>query len=203
METNEELIAHLRRSGVLRSERIADALHAIDRRGFVPRELAAAAYEDQPLPIGEGQTISQPTTVVFMLELLDAQRGQRVLDVGSGSGWTTALLAHLVGDKGDVTGVERVPHLVELGQRRLRELAIENATIRAATDALGDPLHAPFGRILVSASARTLPQPLVGQLAPGGILVTPIGSSVWRIVKTARRTLTEEYPGFAFVPLHH
>ena len=223
----ESLLHHLEKMGVLRTPRLMETFWVVDRAYFVPQELREGAYEDYPLPIGYGATISQPTTVVFMLEKLDVQPGQRVLDVGSGSGWTTALLAHLVGAQGKVIGLEIVPELVALGQKNLcqfyadvlENISIELPEIKAAKKGVvGLHEEAPFDRILVSAAAKKVPEELIDQLQLDGILVLPVGKqltspletfnrkehpqSLFRIHKKSDGTLeTEEYPGFVFVPL--
>jgi len=149
-----------------------------------------------------GQTISQPTTVAIMLELLHPKHGNKILDIGSGSGWTTALLACAVGDEGYVEGVERIPSLVEYGRHSLKRAHIDNASIDFADpNVLGKPEHL-YDRILVSASANELPSELLKQLKPGGTLVIPILESVWRITKDKSGILHHyELPGFRFVPL--
>ena len=160
------------------------------------------AYKDYPLPIGYGQTISQPFTVTFMLELLAPQKGDKVLDVGSGSGWTTALLAVLVGEKGKVFGVEKIPELVEFGQENLAKYNFANAKIIQAGAELGLPSEAPFDRILVSAAADEIPKSLVSQLKTPGILVLPVKDTIIQIKKTATGEIFQRvFPGFAFVPL--
>ncbi|MGZ5208473.1 MAG: hypothetical protein ACXWB0_05575 [Sulfuricurvum sp.] len=122
MNTNQELIDHLIASGVLYSPAAIEAFWRCGRNLFVPEELYENTYGDYPLSIGMGQTISQPTTVAIMLELLNPQKGNKVLDIGSGSGWTTALLASIVGKDGFVEGVERVPFLVEYGKLKGKNL---------------------------------------------------------------------------------
>lgn len=189
-------------SGTLRTPAIIAAFHAIDRADFVRPEHRRFAYSDEPLPIGSEQTISQPTTVAIMLELLAPHTGDRVLDVGSGSGWTTALLAHIVGNTGIVYGTERIPDLVHFGAENLARYRFPHTSIVPAGATLGLPERAPFDRILVSAAADELPQELITQLAPGGTLVLPIKTSVWCIKKQSDGSLEAfEYPGFAFVPL--
>lgn len=154
------------------------------------------------VPIGYGQTISQPTTVEMMLAWLDAQPGDKVLDVGSGSGWTTALLSDIVGPKGKVYAVELVPELVDFGRNNAQRAAVSNAKFFQAGDSYGLPKHGPFNKILVSAAADSLPIDLVNQLHPGGKLVIPVRHSILEIFKNAKgKTRTIEHPGFVFVPL--
>lgn len=202
MSENRRFVDTLIRTGVLRSPNLVEAFLRCDRILFVPEELRQEAYGDYPLPIGGGQTISQPTTVAIMLELLHPSSTDRVLDIGSGSGWTTALLASAVGEKGFVEGIERVAYLVDYGRATLRASRIPNASIDLADPAvLGKPHHR-YDRILVSASAPRFPRELLDQLKPGGILVIPIRESLWRITKNDDGTTGMfELPGFRFVPL--
>jgi protein-L-isoaspartate(D-aspartate) O-methyltransferase len=180
-------------------------MDAVPRRGFLPRAQRRHDARDVPLPIGYGQTNSQPTTVRQMLELLDVQPGDRVLDVGAGSGWTTALLAWLTGPTGSVTGVERVPELVEFGAANLTGAGMPWASIRAAhAGALGLPDKGPYDRILVSAQAHALPEELVAQLAPGGVMVAPVAGRMLRIRDQPEADggpVIEEYGWYRFVPL--
>lgn len=202
MQTHQKLIDSMIASGVLYSPRLIKAFHRCNRMYFVPDELQSETYGDYPLSIGMGQTISQPTTVAIMLELLRPQSGHKVLDIGSGSGWTTALLALAVEPNGFVEGLERVPSLVEYGRNSLKRVRITNASIDFADpDALGKPGH-HYDRILVSASADKLPKILLEQLNSGGILVIPILGSIWRFIKKENKEITsQELPGFRFVPL--
>lgn len=202
MRDNDELIRHLRRAGVLRTKLIADAFQKIDRVDFVKDDFKNEAYADYPLPIGFNQTISQPTTVAFMLELLQPKTGNKILDVGSGSGWTTALLAQIVGQKGQVIGIEKIPELAEFGQENLKKYPFSNAQILPAVKTVGLAKEAPFDKILVSASAKNLPQELIKQLRNRSALVIPISTSIYKITKDKQGKLSsKEYPGFVFVPL--
>lgn len=178
------------------------AFAAVPRSGFLPPNMVESASLDMPLPIGFGQTNSQPTTVALMLEWLDVQPGDKVLDVGSGSGWTSALLSHLTGRKGQVHAVEIVPELVEFGYDNCRNLGSKNVHFHQAGKAYGWPDKAPYDRILVSAAAGTMPPELLGQLKPGGRLVIPVKSTIYIIDKDERGEISQrEQPGFVFVPL--
>lgn len=200
--TNKEMVEDLKKQGVLKTSEIIDAFLKIDRKKFLKPEQYGHAYDDSPLPTLSGQTISQPYTVAFMLELLKPKKGQNVLDVGSGSGWTTALLSELVGNKGEVTGTEIVPSLVELGRENIGKFKHLNAKIeQAVRNELGKKGEM-FDRILVSASALEMPDELVNQLKPGGVMVIPVGENIVMLEKTSDEKInTKEYPGFVFVPL--
>lgn len=202
MYTNSNLVRDIEREGALHTPRLVAAFKAIDRKNFVLPEYAHEAYADKPLPIGAEQTISQPYTVAFMLELLESRVGNRVLDIGSGSCYTTALLAHVVGPAGKVFGIERIPELVAFGARNLAKYDFANAVSLQAGGELGLSAEAPFDRILVSASAEELPLALLEQLRVGGLLVICVRHEIWKVTKTGEQDCSiEKYPGFAFVPL--
>lgn len=157
---------------------------------------------DIALPIGYGQTNSQPYTVRLMFDWLDPQPGDVALDVGSGSGWTTALLAYLLGPRGHVHAMEIVPDLVEFGQHNCERHGITNVTFHQASEGYGLPEYAPFDRILVSASAQNVPEELKNELKPGGKLVIPVGHDILEISKTPDGHYpTKIHSGFIFVPL--
>jgi protein-L-isoaspartate(D-aspartate) O-methyltransferase len=181
---------------------VESAFRNVPRTNFLPPDNAGNADMNMPLPIGFGQTNSQPETVQLMLEWLDVEVGNEVLDVGSGSGWTSALLAHLTGPKGHVTAVEIVPELVEFGHQNCIRLGIRNVSFHEAQKHIGWPDTAPYDRILVSAAASNLPTELIDQLRPSGRLVIPIRDSIWVIEKDAQGAVSQtEKPGFVFVPL--
>ena len=184
MTSNLELVDYLVESGVLKTTRLIETFQKIDRADFAPREYRNEAYEDHPLPIGFGQTISQPWTVAFMLELLAPEAGERVLDVGCGSGYTTALLARAVGERGEVFGVEVMPQLVEFARSNLSKYDPPWAAVFPASDHLGLSEKAPFNKILVSAAARQFPSELLDQLALGGRLVVPVQNSIVKADKS-------------------
>ncbi len=178
------------------------AFAAHPRTGFLPPEQRAHADYDGPLPIGHGQTNSQPRTVAAMLRLLDVGWGMRVLDVGAGSGWTTALLAHLVGPRGQVLGVELIPELARWGAANLAGASHPWASIVTATPGvLGLPEQGPFDRILVSAEPDELPQSLVDQLRDGGVMVIPVAGEMLRVVRRGAETEITRHGGYRFVPL--
>ncbi|MDR7253288.1 protein-L-isoaspartate(D-aspartate) O-methyltransferase [Nocardioides sp. BE266] len=176
------------------------AFAAHPRAGFLPRAVRRRASYDGPLQIAAGQTNSQPRTVADMLRLLDVHPGQRVLDVGSGSGWTTALLAHLVGPTGEVHGVELEPELVAFGSTNLAATGQPWASISVATPGvLGDPSGAPYDRILVSAEPAELPQDLVDQLGEEGRMVIPVAGTMLLVTNPGARV--SEHGWYRFVPL--
>jgi protein-L-isoaspartate(D-aspartate) O-methyltransferase len=183
-------------------DRVAAAFEAVPRAGFLPVSERDRAGEDGPLPIGHGQTNSQPRTVAAMLRLLDVRAGQRVLDVGAGSGWTTALLAHLAGPAGEVVGVELEPDLVRWGGGNLAATGAHWARIQqAAPGVLGTPGTAPYDRILVSAAARELPAALLDQLADPGRLVLPVDGTMTLVVRAEGHDEVSRHGGYRFVPL--
>ena len=203
MHSQEALIESMIQKGVLRTPRIIETFRQVDRALFVPPELRAYTYEDRPLPIGEGQTISQPSTVAFMLELLQPKEGEEILDIGSGSGWTTALLCSIVGKSGKVIGLERIDELVRFGKDNFGKLFgnRDNCSIEKAGEFLGIP-GKQFDAILVSAAADHLPVELIEQLKVGGRLVVPVNNSIYLIEKLDNNKIKkQEFFGFSFVPL--
>lgn len=182
---------------------VSAAFAATPREGFLPPEQTARAAYDGPLDIGHAQTSSQPRTVEAMLRLLEVAPGHRVLDVGSGSGWTTALLAHLTGAEGRVTGVELEPDLVAWGAANLAAAARPWAEIRqAAGGILGLPDLAPYDRILVSAEPPELPDELVAQLGHDGRMVIPVAGTMLVVARRgADEVAVTAHGSYRFVPL--
>ena len=204
MDERSLLIKKMEKMEILKSPSIKEALFAIDRKDFVLPKYGKYAYSDRPLPIGEDQTISQPSTVVFMLELLTVEKGHCVLDCGSGSGWTTALLSHLVGPKGEVIAMELLHSLKTFGEKNYEKTVYQNAVFIHGNAAKGYPKKAPFDRILISAGASAVPSTLLSQLAIGGKLIIPLRDSRGNLLLLEKLGEDEYrrnyYPGFAFVP---
>lgn len=184
------------------SDPVGEAFAATPRAQFLPRRLRRRAEYDGPLPIGAGQTCSQPRTVEDMLRLLDVQPGDHVLDVGCGSGWTTALLAHLVGPEGRVDGVEVVPELVEAGAAHVAATGRTWAHVHPAVPGvLGLPALAPYARVLVSADGGRVPDELVAQLDVPGRMVLPAAGRMVVVDRTPEGVRTTRLGAYRFVPL--
>ena len=199
------LIQQLIAEGYLKTPAIINAFKKIKRQDFLPDKLKAEAGANAPLPVGFDQTNSQPLTVAFMLELLQPNQGDKALDIGSGSGWTSALLAEIVGEKGKVYAIERIPELVDFAKSNVAKYKFKNLELNCADGAKGYNQEAPYDKILASAAAEEIPLAWKKQIKVGGIIVAPVGNSIWRLVKklSPRGFVFEEteYPGFIFVPL--
>lgn len=211
------LIDDLIEGGWLKDDRIISAFTKIKRVDFVTPGMEELSQLNEALPIGFGQTISQPLVVGFMIELLDPREGEKILDVGSGSGWTTALLSELVGEMGKVVAVEIIPELKTFGETNVRKYDFVERGIAqfiCGDGSKGCKKQAPFDKILASASIRSvkvdeagaregkeIPPEWKNQLKIGGRIVTPIDSSIWLFIKKSETEFEKtEYPGFVFVP---
>ncbi len=198
MDSNKKMTEYLISVGVLKTKRIINAFLNIDRLDFVKSEDIKEAYENHPLSIGYGSTISQPYTVAFMLELLQPENSDDILDVGCGSGWTTALLG-FIADKGSVTGVEIIKELIEFGKNNLKKYNFKNATIVHGDKFLSKDER--YDKILVSAAAREMPDELISIMKDNARMVIPVNSSIFLAEKRNDRLFFDKYYGFAFVPL--
>ena len=204
-ERMSQLVNSLIKEGWLKTPRIIEAFLKIKREDFLPKDIKDLAEVNEALPIGFGQTISQPLVVAFMLELLQPREGEKILDIGSGSGWTSALLGEMVGKKGKVIAIEIIPELKEFGEKNVAKYNfIEKGIVQfvCADGSKGWEKEAPFDKILVSAEAKTLYLAWREQLKIGGRIVVPIENSIWLFEKKSENNFeSKEYPGFVFVPL--
>ena len=197
------MIARLRDHYGIRDARVLEALRNVPRHFFVPEALQSRAYGDHALPISANQTISQPFIVARMTELLELDANSRVLEIGAGSGYQTAVLAQIAAQ---VYAIERIAALAREAQARIRELGIYNATVKCFDGTLGWAANAPYDGILVAAGGPGIPEPLITQLKVGGRLVVPVGESrdsqrLIRVIKTEQGRREEDHGGCAFVPL--
>jgi protein-L-isoaspartate(D-aspartate) O-methyltransferase len=210
----EGLVESLIRRGILRSPNVIRALRLVPRHFFLPEEVKSHAAVDSPLPIGSGQTASAPHMIAIMNEALELEVGQKVLEVGAGSGWHASTVAEIVAPSdvpkekwGRVYTIERIPELAEFAVGNIAEAGYgDRVTIIHRDGSLGYPEEAPYQRILVTAAAPSVPQPLVEQLEDGGILVVPVGGiqfyqTLVRIRKKEGKIIEENLGGVAFVPL--
>ncbi len=200
----ERMVARQIAARGVRSERVLAAMRAVPRERFVPRRQEALAYEDSPLPIGDGQTISQPYIVAYMVEGLDLKGGEKVLEIGTGSGYAAAVLAEM---GCEVYTIERLDSLATTAAAVLQELGYTKAHVRHGDGTLGWPEEAPFDGIVVAAAAPDVPEPLKVQLKIGGHLVLPVGRGVGfqmleRITRISETEfVTEDLTAVRFVPL--
>lgn len=189
----------------LKTPEIIEAFRKINREDFLPKSIKELADFNGALSIGRGQTISQPLVVAFMLELLRPEKGNKILDIGSGSGWTTALLSEIVGENGKVIALEIIQELKEFGEKNVSKYNFINkgiAEFLCQDGSEGCKDQAPYDRILVSASAQTFPERLKEQVKTEGRIVLPIKNSIWLFEKiNEKEFFKKEYPGFSFVPL--
>ncbi len=192
---------HLKARGI-KDKKVLKAMKEVPREIFIPGNLASRAYNDNPLPIGEGQTISQPYMVAMMTEKLLLTGKEKVLEIGTGSGYQTAIMAHLAGH---VYTIERIPELTEKAEINLQKLDITNVSLFTGDGTCGWKEHAPYDRIIVTAGAPSIPDPLIKQLANNGLLVIPVGNSYMQVLKIVKKIKNkikiENSTGCVFVKL--
>ncbi|MCA9389878.1 protein-L-isoaspartate(D-aspartate) O-methyltransferase [candidate division WWE3 bacterium] len=201
MQERQHLVQTLREEGIT-NERILNAFATVPRHEFVPEDQKALSYQNSPLPIGYEQTISQPYTIAFMMDLLDPQPGDTVFEIGTGSGYQAALLSKLVKH---VYTIERIPELSKQARTDIERLFLENVTVMEGDGTCGYQDQAPFDGIIVTAGAPQVPTQLTNQLTNGRRLVIPEGScwnhELLKITREGAQLNQESYPGFMFVPL--
>lgn len=204
LPSNDELVKYLLTTGALSTPRITKAFLMVDRAEFVTASLQAQAYDDNPLPIGLGQTISQPSTVAFMLELLQPRLNDKILEVGAGSGYVAALLSKIVGKSGLVVAMERHRELTRQIKDNIARYNFKQLKILTADGSKGNQQYAPYDKIIISAAAAEMPKEIMEQLAPKGRMVVPVGrelQSMTLIERQGDKLVQRSFPGFIFVPL--
>src|SRR5437868_14643940 len=197
------MVERLRDHYRIRDPRVLEAMLEVPRHLFVPEALQGRAYGDHALPINASQTISQPYIVARMTELLEADKSSRVLEIGAGSGYQTAVLARVAGQ---LYSIERIAELAREAQTRIRGLGIYNATVKCFDGTLGWAAHAPYDAVLVAAGGPDVPEPLLAQLKIAGRLVIPVGDTrtaqrLVRVIRTEKGYTREDHGACAFVPL--
>ncbi len=198
----DKLLNYWKSDKIITDKRILRAFKSVDRRKFVPSYLRLYAYDDKPLPIGEGQTISQPTTVAIMVQALEPRLGDKILEVGAGSGYEAAILSKCVGKNGKVITIEYLKSIYKMAKKNLKEYS--NVEVVLGDGSKGYEKEAPYDRIIVSAASPTIPKPLLSQLKDGGIMVIPVGEFIqemYKITKKDGKIKKESLGEFRFVEL--
>lgn len=199
-----DLIIYLKNSKFLTDEKVESALQNIPRHEFVPESELEYAYDNEPLPIMKNQTISQPGVVTRMTEWLDIKNGQNILEIGTGSGWQSAILSYLVGS-GTIYSIERHPELVKFAQENLKKLKIDNVHVILGDGTLGYSQASPYDRIIITAACTEIPLPLLDQLSENGLIIAPVGGSSQSLVllqKTSKGIVEiKNQSKYVFVPL--
>ncbi len=202
MKEREKLIDGLIQRGYLSTSRVIKAMRTIPREIFVPEWEKEHAYLDTPLEIGKGQTISAPHMVAIMCEALDLNEGQKILEIGSGSGYHAAIVSKIIG-RGKIYSIERFHSLVKKAKENLNEAGIKNVMIIEGDGSIGLPKYSPYDRIYVTCAAPSIPQPLIDQLKKGGKLLIPVGEVFSRLILLEKneKIRKKDLGGCAFVPL--
>jgi protein-L-isoaspartate(D-aspartate) O-methyltransferase len=204
-KSKKRLIDYWQSSGIIKDKKIIGAFKAIPREKFIMDEHLSEAYGDYPLPIGRGQTISQPTTVMLMTEALELKEGDKVLEVGAGSGYQAAIISKIIGKKGKVITTEIIPELAEFADKNIKKLKIRNVKIINCDGSQGYKEEAPYDRIMVTAACPEIPKPLIQQLKENGIIIAPVGNllgqQMIKGIKKSGKLETKPLGYFMFVPL--
>lgn len=200
----EKLITELKLEGI-KDEKVLEAFSKIPRHLFVPEEMINESYLNIALPIGNNQTISQPYTIAVMLEALELEEGDKVLEVGTGSGYNAALIGHIIGKKGKLFTTEIVPELAEKSRKKISEIGLKNVEVVVSDGSLGYEKEKPYQKIIVTAACRELPPLLISQLKNKGILVAPVGhlyeQEMLKVKKIGKKLDIKKLGYFVFVPL--
>lgn len=203
-DQRERLVEKLKIEGHIKTKAVEKAFLETPRELFVPEKLKGYAYVDSPLEIGNGQTISAPHMVAIMCEALDLKKGQKILEIGAGSGYHAAIVSKLIGDKGHVYTIERFPSLADNAKKNLEKVGIKNVTVEMGDGSEGLPKYAPYDSIYVTCAAPCIPQPLVEQLKDPGKLLIPVGQFISKlelVEKKNKKIIEKDLGGCAFVPL--
>lgn len=201
------LVEKLEDYGYIKTEKVRNAMLKVPREEFIPPENRQHAYKDQPLPIGEGQTISAPHMVAMICETLELQEGMKILEIGAGFGYNAAVVAELIGPEGHLFTTERIESLAQMAEENLKRTGYDNVTVLHIDGTKGFKEEAPFDRIYATASAPKVPEPLKDQLKIGGRLLTPIGPQAYLqelvciIRKDQHKFRSHKLGGVAFVPM--
>tara|TARA_Y100000310_G_C20447518_1_gene699135 strand:- start:197 stop:835 length:639 start_codon:yes stop_codon:yes gene_type:complete len=203
MDAKQELLERWELMGL--DEGILNAFDQIPRENFVPTSLREQAYNDHPLPTLRNQSISQPTTIMIMLQALELREGDKVFELGSGGGYQAALLSKIVGERGKVISTDVIPELVQISRKNIGSLGIKNVQIEEADGGHGFPEEAPFDKIIITAACPTIPQPIIDQLKEGGIVLAPVGDlesqTMIKGTKDKGKLELEFIGSFRFVPM--
>ncbi|MBI2657280.1 protein-L-isoaspartate O-methyltransferase [Candidatus Woesearchaeota archaeon] len=200
----QKLIGYWISSGIVKDKKVIEAFKKIPRERFIKGN-AEEAYADCPLSIGQGQTISQPTTVIMMTQALELEEGQKVLEIGSGSGYQAAIISKIIGKKGKIISTEIVPELADFAKENIRKLKLKNVEIIIHDGSKGYGKESTYDRIIVTAACPEIPRPLVSQLKEDGIIIAPVGDmneqSMIKATKNKGKLIKENLGSFIFVPL--
>lgn len=204
-EYRKKLVEKLKKEGRIKSWEVEKAFLNIPRENFIPSALESHAYYDTPLEIGHNQTISAPHMVAIMAEAIDLKKGQKILEIGAGSGYHAAIIAEIIGEKGHVYSVERIKKLAEIAEKNLKKTNIRNVKVEVGDGSLGLSEYAPYDRIYVTCASPGIPDPLIEQLKDDGKLLIPVGKRICQLKllekKPEEKIESNDLGGCAFVPL--
>jgi len=200
----QRLVEHLKTAGYIKTIEVENAFLVTSREQFLPEHLKSYAYSDTPLEIGNGQTISAPHMVAIMCEALDLQKGQKILEIGAGSGYHAAIISKIIGKNGHIYTIERINELADFAENNLKNANIANVTVITGDGSEGHLKHSPYDRIYVTCAAPKIPQPLIDQLKDAGKLLVPVGRRICNLElleKIQNKIKKKNLGGCAFVPL--